>query len=1083
MRPRVLGILLVSLPMTWILLSDAPSAQSTTASVRGRLTDSEGRPLRGLVIAIWSSHLGGGTQERSTGDEGEYLFMLLPPANDYFVTIDDPFYAPIEAGPLDLDAGKTTVLDLSLQARSDVTEWIRVDSRGNVVDPSSTKTSTSYNTAFIEGLPIIGHDYQDVLFLTPGVTDVDSDGNPNVHGARESGLQYRLEGGDVTDPASGGFGQNLNHLVIEEMETITAGATAEYGRAEGGFANILTRSGGNRLQGKLALYWQGSALNGNSPGNNDINEFERETPDWHDLRAAASVGGPFIRDELWYFSAVEVLNTEQPNLNGRDDVLLTSDGVYSFGKLTWRADPFNLVALQVASESRELENLGLSLLTAAESGFDLDREGLAAGLGWSFNISPKMLLETHITHFNLDVSVDPSSSLFEPIETVLVRGSTTGFTFQAPYPCSARNCDDAFGEERVYRMNGFTRQVNGPYFARSEDSRTRDGLRADLTYLADDLWGSHGIKGGFEITGEDFEADLLANPMLFDFTQPATTLVTGRQLLTISEPLETPVGASGFNTGLYIQDAWKPHPGLAINAGVRFDLEQVDTSGFASLDPPEERIESVALWRDFCDEALRQEAATGITIVTANSNCHPARPFNGLPPSGIAVDRVRSFMDLDMDGMNDVPAHIASLDVDQDGVINPDLLPDLRGLERELTNPGARETDSFEIENTNWSPRVGVSWDPWLDGKTRFFAHWGRYYDRLLLGSVAGDGGPGTRSFMFVPNPMTRRIDPGAPSIASFTPSINQVDRDLKTPRTDELSLGVERELAAEWSVGLSYINRKGYDLLQDLDLNHYTCLGADETIGIEPAAICGSPDGTLATDQFGDFFTSEPFQAGSFGFLSTEISRPNLLEDLYTLNNSFSEVLRVGNFNGYDYDALELRVLKRLHRSWQMLASYTWSEATGEAEEVFFSADNSADVVSDPDAHLAFDQRHVLRVQTVTHLPHGIGLGGVIQWASGTPWTIIDQDLDQDSTGNIVLRTSLPTGEINDQRNEGAWRIDGRIEKRFALGKIGISTFLIGENLLDSDDLTIHTQYDRLGIEATRELGRRFELGAILDF
>jgi hypothetical protein len=119
---------------------------------------------------------------------------------------------------------------------------ITVVHKGSIVDTDSTKTTTSYNAEFIEGLPIIGHNYQNILTLAPGVTD--GDGTSNVHGARETGLQYRIDGGNVADPSSGKFGQNLNLDIIEETEVITSGSAAEYGRADGGFANIVTRSGG-----------------------------------------------------------------------------------------------------------------------------------------------------------------------------------------------------------------------------------------------------------------------------------------------------------------------------------------------------------------------------------------------------------------------------------------------------------------------------------------------------------------------------------------------------------------------------------------------------------------------------------------------------------------------------------------------------------------------------------------------------------------------------------------------------------------------------------------------------------------------
>ncbi len=123
-------------------------------------------------------------------------------------------------------------------------ETIVIVTRGNVVDTENSKTSTAYNAELIEERPIIGHNYQDILTLAPGVTDTDGDGNPNVHGARETGLQYRLDGGNITDPVSGTMGQNLNADILEEVEVITSGASDEFGRADGGFANVRSVPGG-----------------------------------------------------------------------------------------------------------------------------------------------------------------------------------------------------------------------------------------------------------------------------------------------------------------------------------------------------------------------------------------------------------------------------------------------------------------------------------------------------------------------------------------------------------------------------------------------------------------------------------------------------------------------------------------------------------------------------------------------------------------------------------------------------------------------------------------------------------------------
>ena len=91
-------------------------------------------------------------------------------------------------------------------------------------------------------LPVVGSNHQTKVVRAPGLKDTDGDGNPNVHGARDTGLQTRMDGRNVTDPVSGTFGQNLNPDVIKEMEVVTAAPAANFGRADGGFANIIPKS-------------------------------------------------------------------------------------------------------------------------------------------------------------------------------------------------------------------------------------------------------------------------------------------------------------------------------------------------------------------------------------------------------------------------------------------------------------------------------------------------------------------------------------------------------------------------------------------------------------------------------------------------------------------------------------------------------------------------------------------------------------------------------------------------------------------------------------------------------------------------
>lgn len=1105
MKARKLATLIIAILLVQGFGLSVHFGQAVTATVKGRVVDTDGTGLPGVVVLIKSKSQPTGNKQAVTDIEGNYRIQLLPPAGDYLIRVDYPGFAATEVGPLDLDPGKTTVVPITLRTTAETTEVITVESKGNIVDTDSTKTTTSYSAEFIEGLPIIGHNYQDILTLAPGVTDTDGDGNPNVHGARETGLQYRLDGGNITDPASGTFGQNLNSDIIEEVEVITSGASAEYGRADGGFANIITKSGGNEFEGKFSIYWQGKFLNGDGANNNDVNQFDSDVPDYRDIRPTLSLSGAIVKDKLWYFASVEYLDTEVPINQIGSTIIRTSKGNYSFGKLTWQVNSFNKLALQVNTDPRVFTGFGLALGVSPDSDFEFSQGGVTPQIKWTSTISPQLLLESQIVHFSSGISLTPVSDKFTP--TKIDRVPSTNNTIQALYPCKRVNCDPAKGEDTIYQIDLFTNRVTGPYFFANDDSRTRNSIKTDLSYNVEDAWGQHNIKAGIEFADEQFEDNPTTNPIVLDNTRPfqdtsvggggtlSPDAIQGVQVVQTAEPLEVHQLASSFNSGIYLQDAWKPRPNLTLNLGVRLDREDVDTSGFEYFDPRQERRASIDLWRTFCEEAQVQGLAT-----SANSNCHDLNTYDGKPPTNVPNDPtngigVHTFFDRDGDGTNDVDPKLISMDLNGDGII--DQSGTTKGTEgqefyREFTRFADRETENFEINNTNLAPRISVSWDPWADGKTKTFGNWSRYYDRLFLDTIRGEIGPDFINYVFVPDPTTHILatSPTPVSRAASSISVTQIDRNIGTPYTDELSLGFERELAPEWSAGITYIKRKSNDLLQDVDLNHLTCEQHGEELGLQPYLICGNgPGSRLETDQFGTVTEalSSGTQGGNLNFSTSGVSGPNGAPDLYTVSPRFNQVLRIGNFNSGEYEAWELKILKRLHRNWQMQASYTWSESFGAAETFNSGLGNDPQTTDDEAGYLNFDQRHVVKFQAVTHLPHQITLGTIVQWGSGVPWSVIESVPDLDNTANTIFRTFFPTSQRNDQRNGGQWKLDARIDKNFVIGKLQASGYFAVENLLNEDWLVIRTldtaAFEGTPLNATRNFGRFFEMGLTIQF
>ncbi|HEU5181706.1 MAG TPA: carboxypeptidase regulatory-like domain-containing protein, partial [Candidatus Polarisedimenticolia bacterium] len=306
-RPRALLLLILALPGT--ILSAGPDSV-----LRGRIIDRSGEPLPAVLLVLRRDHQEQPEQTARSAEDGTYSFSGLQPGTSYRLAASLPGRATLEIADLVVKPGETLIQDLVLLPESQAREYLRVQGKMDVVNTESATASTTFNSEFIAELPLFGRDYQDILVLAPGVTDVNKTGNPNIHGARDVDVVTLVDGVSTTDPFTGLYGQNLNVESIQEIEVITSAADASYGRAQGGFANILTKSGGNEFQGSFKFFLRTDRLDhdgadpekpelaGGFPGSADVNQLS-----FTDLKPFVSVSGAFIRDRLWYYATAEFI--------------------------------------------------------------------------------------------------------------------------------------------------------------------------------------------------------------------------------------------------------------------------------------------------------------------------------------------------------------------------------------------------------------------------------------------------------------------------------------------------------------------------------------------------------------------------------------------------------------------------------------------------------------------------------------------------------------------------------------------------------------------------------------------------------
>lgn len=288
---------LVRLLVSGLVLASLASATwgqgNPTAKLGGRVT-SGGMPVAGVTVTVDSANLQG-TRSTVTSGNGDYLFPALPPG-EYDVSFELEGMQTLTLRAR-LSAAQASTLDAQMDVAA-VEEEIVVT--GNYEISGGSQASTTYSQALIEDLPV-GRAINDIVALTPGVKTTGpikaaGQGAISVGGAVSFENLYMVNGVVVNENLRGGAMDLFIEDAIQETTTATSGVSAEYGRFSGGVVNVITKSGGNTFSGSLRTSFTNQ-------------KWEEKTPlttvQTDDVIPVyeATLGGPALRDRLWFFLA------------------------------------------------------------------------------------------------------------------------------------------------------------------------------------------------------------------------------------------------------------------------------------------------------------------------------------------------------------------------------------------------------------------------------------------------------------------------------------------------------------------------------------------------------------------------------------------------------------------------------------------------------------------------------------------------------------------------------------------------------------------------------------------------------------
>src|SRR5262245_53515040 len=243
--------------LTLLLALSIPTLAQTTGSIRGVVLGPDATVLPGATVEARSSSLQG-TRVATSDGQGKFVLSLLPPGT-YTVSVTlAGFGGKVQTTPVGL--GQDVNLRFELAAVA--TETVSVTAAADIVETSSNVVGRNLDSKVFESLPT-GRNYSSIAQLTSGINTDESDSrNTSITVYGSTGLEnsYLVDGANTTGVEIGNQGKVLNFEFIQEVEFKAGGYEAEYGGAQGGILNVVTKSGGNDFHGDVFGYFDEDSL-------------------------------------------------------------------------------------------------------------------------------------------------------------------------------------------------------------------------------------------------------------------------------------------------------------------------------------------------------------------------------------------------------------------------------------------------------------------------------------------------------------------------------------------------------------------------------------------------------------------------------------------------------------------------------------------------------------------------------------------------------------------------------------------------------------------------------------------------------
>jgi hypothetical protein len=840
--------------------------QTATGRIVGAVQDSTGAIIPGASIAA-QNEATGVTYKTVSSEAGKYTFEALPPGS-YALTVEANGFKRYTTSKNVLTANDTVTINIPLDPGA-VTEAVQVEGTYERVQTSqSGNIGNVVNSKNLVDLPIVGRNPLQLVSYQPGVVQgANTGGGTHIFGARDRAINLTLDGIDANETSAGNATftpVRTNPDSIQEYRIVTSNPSAEFGRNSGAQIALITKTGTNEFHGNLFEFHRNRVLNANEW---DLNRLKFERLAQGNAAAAAtfnrrfllrnqfggSIGGPIIKNKAFFFFNMQIQRQSQ-TLDQTSTVYTSQARQGNFRYVVGgRNFPAGAATPSVDAQGNPLPNLTIGTYNAVTN--DPRRLGLDSRM-------------------QSIIALTPLPNRFDVGDGLNTAGFTSLATRTDPQRDFTTRIDYTFNE----RHTMFGRYSWGQQDTVGDTTNSGAARYPGLPPVVATFRTPRNLAVGWRSSfGTRTTNELIAggNYFKFDFAIPTNKDSRTTPIISalFTDPLPNGFGnAREITTYQVIDNLTHVRGSHALRTGINLRLQRhYDVRGsVAGLDVNPRYLIGGAV--DPTTFQMPRECTTTITTNCINTNdfarlrSHINDMLGKLnrvdvalvgtsgsySPPGTPFIFDAYFPEFDVYFQDDWRI-LSNLTVNMGLRYEPKPKPYARSDARIFApnQPfvlGAQPSNNLQWVNAdlyksdlnNWSPAVGVAWDPFKDGKSSVRANFRIAYDRIstfLPSSAVFPNVPGITLAVInqVIGQTDNRLRDGIPSLAPpagaspqslATPanpgflSQELLDPNFVSPKTYMWSFGMQREIGKGFVVDAQYIGRAARQLIGGFQRN-----------------------------------------------------------------------------------------------------------------------------------------------------------------------------------------------------------------------------------------------------------------------